>query len=710
MKKESLVIVESPAKARTLGKILGKGYNLKASLGHIRDLPKSQIGVDIENGFVPKYVVPTDKKKLVNELKTAVKDAAAVYLATDPDREGEAISWHLEQVIDGHNQDVPYRRVVFQEITDEAIQQAFKHPREIDMQLVNAQQARRVLDRLVGYKISPLLWRKVKRGLSAGRVQSVALRIIVDREREIQNFVPVEYWSIEAELIKQTETNKKAMFRAGLVGLTDGTKIDIHNQAESERLKTDLEKSDYSVYKVTTRKVTRTPAPPFITSTLQQEAWRQLRFSASRTMALAQQLYEGLPLGNEGSIGLITYMRTDSTHIAASALDETRDYIKEKFGAQYLPTKPRVFTKTVKGAQEAHEAIRPTKIHREPQKIKQYLNEAQFRLYDLIWKRMVASQMANAIYENTGVDIEAKCPQPKVNYLFRTSATKLEFPGFTTLYIEGKDEGDKPDEKDSILPSLVKDDALRLLGLIPEQHFTQPPPRYTEATLVKVLEQKGIGRPSTYAPILSTIQDREYVTKAKGVFQPTQLGFVVNDMLTQSFPDLMNIEFTARLEEELDEIAQKNKDWVNVVKDFYRPLEKDLEEAHETVERVKLQDEITEEKCPKCGRPMAIKSGRFGKFLACTGYPECKSTKPYQIKTGAKCPECGKELVQRISKKKRRFYGCSGYPECKFATFMQPVPKPCPQCGGLMTAQKNKTAKCIKCNHREKLEEEKAAA
>jgi DNA topoisomerase I len=707
--KEKLVIVESPAKARTLGKILGRGYSLKASLGHIRDLPKSQIGVDIENDFEPKYVIPPDKRKLVTELKNAVKDASAVFLATDPDREGEAISWHLEQVIDGHNKDIPYRRVVFHEITEEAINQAFKHPRDIDMQLVNAQQARRVLDRLVGYKISPLLWRKVRRGLSAGRVQSVAVRIVVDREREIQNFVPVEYWSIEAELIQRKELRAKASFKASLVGYTDGAKIDIHNQSEADRLVGELETASYSVAKVTTKKVTRAPAPPFITSTLQQEAWRQLHFSASRTMRIAQQLYEGLPIGKEGSVGLITYMRTDSTHIADSALAETRDYIQEKFGEAYLPEKPRVFTKAVKGAQEAHEAIRPTKIRREPGLIKQYLDDAQYKVYDLIWKRMMASQMANAVYENTSVDIDAKCSQPKANYLFRTSSSKLEFPGFTTLYIEGRDEGDE-DEKISVLPDLIKGDLLRLLGLVPEQHFTQPPPRYTEATLIKALEQRGIGRPSTYAPILSTIQDREYVIKEKNAFQPTQLGFVVNDLLTQSFPALMDIEFTARMEEELDEVASQNKNWVKVIRDFYQPLEKDLEQASETVERVKIPDEITEEKCPKCGKPMAIKSGRFGKFLACTGYPECKTTRPFQLKTGAKCPECGGELLQRMSKKGKRFYGCANFPKCKFATFMQPVAKPCPQCGGLMTAQRNKTVKCVKCSYAEKVEEEKDKA
>jgi DNA topoisomerase I len=707
--KDKLVIVESPAKARTLGKILGKGYSIKASLGHIRDLPKSQIGVDIEKDFQPRYVIPTDKKKLVGELKDAVAEASSVFLATDPDREGEAISWHLSEVIKGKN-DIAYRRVVFHEITEEAIHEAFKHPRDIDMQLVDAQQARRILDRLVGYKISPLLWRKVKRGLSAGRVQSVAVRIIVDREREIQGFKPVEYWNLQAELTRRGETSKKAAFTAALAGFMDGSKIEVHNESESTLLKSNLEKSEFSVYKVTTKKITRSPAPPFITSTLQQEAWRQLRFSASRTMMLAQQLYEGLTIGDEGSVGLITYMRTDSTNIAASALAETREYIQQKYGETYLPAKARVFSKTVKGAQEAHEAIRPTRIHREPAAVRQYLSEPQFKLYDLIWKRMVASQMTNATYDNISVEIEAKCAAPAASYLLRTASTKLDFPGYTTLYIEGHDDEDNEDEKDDALPLLKKGDLLKLLKIIAEQRFTQPPPRYTEATLIKVMEQKGIGRPSTYAPTLSTIQDREYVTRTKGSFAPTELGFVVNDLLTQNFPDLMNIEFTAKMEEELDEIASQKKDWVKVIREYYTPLEKDLNKAHEQVERVKLADEITEEKCPKCGKPMAIKSGRFGKFLACTGYPDCKSTKPYQVKTGAKCPECGKELVQRISKRKKRFYGCSGYPDCKFATFMQPVPKACPECGGLMVAQRNKTAKCLKCSHKEKLEEEKTAA
>jgi DNA topoisomerase-1 len=505
--KKNLVIVESPAKARTLSRILGSSYSLKASLGHIRDLPKSKLGVDVENAFNPIYVVPKSKSKVVRELKEAIKTAGTVYLATDPDREGEAISWHLAEVTRGNK--TTYRRVVFHEITEEAIKQAFKHPRAIDMSLVNAQQARRILDRLVGYKISPLLWQKVKRGLSAGRVQSAAVRIIVDREREIDKFVPREYWTIDAELSKITEP--KPSFRATLIGLVNGKKIEIRNSEEADSLKKRLEQATYSVLKIQTKKVTRQPAPPFITSTLQQEAWRKLRFSAEQTMAIAQQLYEGLPLGDEGSVGLITYMRTDSTHVARSALTEAREFIASKYGDEFLPPHARTFTVVVRGAQEAHEAIRPTRIQREPATIKNHLNGNQFRLYDLIWKRMVASQMAAALFDNTTVDIEAKSQEPKGDYLFRTLSSVNRFPGFIVLYTESKDQAEE--EKESPLPPLEKGDGLKLLGLFPEQHFTQPPPRYTEATLIKTLEQYGIGRPSTYATIISTIQEREYVAR-----------------------------------------------------------------------------------------------------------------------------------------------------------------------------------------------------
>ncbi len=701
--KKNLVIVESPAKARTLSRILGTDYSLKASLGHVRDLPKSRLGVDVENGFMPTYVVPKTKSKVARELKEAAKTASTVYLATDPDREGEAISWHLVNVMKSNK--TRYRRVVFHEITEEAIKQAFKHPRSIDMQLVNAQQARRILDRLVGYKLSPLLWKKVRRGLSAGRVQSVALRIIVDREREIEKFVPVEYWTIEAELTKKPPAAETAAFRAMLVGLANGTKLDIHSQEEATAINDELEQAGYSVAKVKTKKVTRQPAPPFITSTLQQEAWRRLRFSAGQTMAIAQQLYEGLPIGKEGSAGLITYMRTDSTRVARSAVVEAREFINSKYGAEFVPPHARSFKTIVKGAQEAHEAIRPTRIHREPSQIKAHLNRNQFRLYELIWKRMVASQMSAALSDNTTVDIEARCIDSKTDYLLRTSSSVLRFPGFTILYTEGKDQDDE--EKTSSLPRLEKGDELRLLGLFPEQHFTQPPPRFTEATLIKMLEQWGIGRPSTYAPILSTIQEREYVAKTNGSLQPTELGFVVNDLVIQYFPDIINIKFTARMEDELDEIADEKRDWVGVVQDFYTPFEKDLTKATELMERVKLPDEVTEETCPKCGKPMVVKTGRFGKFLACSGYPECKSTKSFQIKTGANCPQCGSELVQKVNKKKRTFYGCSNYPNCTFATNYKPLPQPCPKCGALLTEYRGKQAKCSKCDYKGKLPEPK---
>jgi DNA topoisomerase-1 len=689
---KKLVIVESPAKAKTLGKILGKSYSLKASLGHVRDLPRGQMGVDIENGFTPKYVVPKAKTKLVNELKQAAQGASAIYLATDPDREGEAIAWHLAEVARTDKQN--YYRVVFREITEEAVKSAFQNPRDIDMQLVDAQQARRILDRLVGYNISPLLWKKVRKRLSAGRVQSVAVRIIVDREREIQAFVPEEYWTIEAELSKKKD---KTSFRATLIGLVDGKKLDIHTQEEADEVKSILEQSAYDVLKVSTRKATRQPSPPFTTSTLQQEAWRKLRFTAKQTMAVAQQLYEGLPVGSEGNVGLITYMRTDSTRVAGSAIGETVAFIREKYGPKFLPPRPRTFTARARGAQEAHEAIRPTRTRREPALIKKYLNASQFRLYDLIWKRMVASQMAAALFDNTTVDIEAKNHR---DHLLRTAASVNTFPGFMTLYSESRDEAEDENGKKS-LPPMKKGDELKLLGIFPEQRFTQPPPRYTEATLVKTLEQNGIGRPSTYAPTISTIQDREYVSKLKGVFQPTELGMAVNDLLVQHFPDIINVKFTADMEGELDDIASKERDWPSVIQDFYTPFDKDLQKALQTAEKVKLADEETGDPCPKCGKPLVVKTGRFGKFIACSGYPECKYTQSFQIKVGANCPKCGKEIVQRVSKKKRTFYGCSGYPDCDFITNFRPLPQPCPQCGKLLT-QHGRQAWCTECGYKGK--------
>jgi DNA topoisomerase-1 len=695
---KKLVIVESPAKSKTLGKILGKGYTIKASLGHVRDLPRGQIGVDIEHDFAPKYVVPRAKTKLVNELKLAAKDATDIYLATDPDREGEAIAWHLAQVTGPDKR--RYHRVVFREITDEAVKAAFEKPRQIDQQLVDAQQARRVLDRLVGYMISPLLWAKIRKRLSAGRVQSVAVKIVVDREREIQAFKPEEYWVIEVELKKKKE---KAAFRATLVGPLEGKKLDIHTGKEAEAIKAALEKAAYDVFKVAVKKATRQPAAPFTTSTLQQEAWRKLRFSAKQTMAIAQQLYEGLPVGSEGNVGLITYMRTDSTRVADTAIKETVAFIREKYGEKYLPARPRVFTARARGAQEAHEAIRPTRTAREPEKIKKYLNASQMRLYDLIWKRMVASQMAAALFDNTTVDIEAKDHR---DFLLRTAASVNTFPGFMVLYSEGKDEDESEEKK--TLPDMKKGDPLDLLGVFPDQRFTQPPPRYTEATLVKTLEQFGIGRPSTYAPIISTIQDREYVNKVKGIFQPTELGFATNDLLVQHFPDIINVEFTAGMENELDEIASQERDWPKVIRDFYTPFDKDLQKALKTAEKVKLEDEKTGDACPKCAKPLIVKTGRFGKFIACSGYPECKYTQSYQVKVGAKCPKCGKDVVQRVSKKKRTFYGCSGYPDCDFVTSFRPLTQPCPNCKGLLT-QHGLQAWCTKCEYKGKVPEEAKA-
>jgi DNA topoisomerase I len=691
---KNLVIVESPAKARTLGRILGSKYNLKASMGHIRDLPKSRLGVDIEHDFEPKYVVPRTKAKTVKELKEAGNKAGTIYLATDPDREGEAIAWHLTTQIQQDN--VPFKRVVFHEITEEAVLEAFKHPRAVDMHLVDAQQARRVLDRLVGYKLSPLLWQKVRRGLSAGRVQSVALRIIVDREREIEKFVPEEYWTMEAELAA-----KAAHFRAQLVSFADGTKLAINNRQKSDTLKSKLQDAKWTIEKVKTKKVLRQPAPPFITSTLQQEAWYKLRFSAEQTMTLAQQLYEGLPIGKEESVGLITYMRTDSTNVAHSAVAETREFISEKYGADYMPPHARVFTRVVRGAQEAHEAIRPTKIHRTPESVKSSLSLNQFKLYQLIWNRMVASQMSAAVYDNTTVDIEAKCGTPNDAYLFRASSSVNRFPGFTVLYSREEGKTDEDTGKNP-LPPLSKGELLKLIELFSEQRFTQPPSRFTEASLIRMLEERGIGRPSTYASIMLAIKGREYVTKTNGIFKPTELGITVTDLLVQNFGDIVDIDFTAHMEDDLDEIAQKKKVWVDVVKEFYTPFESDLKKASADIVKVAVPVELTDEKCDKCGKPMAIKIGRFGKFLACTGYPECKTTRSFQVKTGVKCPECGSELVQRFNKKRQIFYGCSAYPKCTFAANAKPLPQPCPACGGLLVEYKEGKAKCTKCSFRGK--------
>ncbi|UCG83950.1 MAG: type I DNA topoisomerase [Dehalococcoidia bacterium] len=687
--KKNLVVVESPAKARTLSQFLGKEYILKASMGHVRDLPTKELGVDMNNDFSPKYIVLANKKKVISEIKGGGADAAAVYLATDPDREGEAISWHVVQAAKLGK--VPVKRVVFHEITRDAIDHAFRHPRPIDMKLVDAQQARRILDRLVGYKLSPLLWKRVRPGLSAGRVQSVALKLIVDREAEITDFIPKEYWVIEAELAK--EGAKPPQFRAVLVSLFSGGKIDLRNEEQTQKLVNELRAANYSVSMVAEKRNARQPAPPFITSTLQQEAWRKLRFSAKQTMAIAQQLYEGLPLGDEGHVGLITYMRTDSTRVSPAAITDTRVYIEEKYGGDYLPSSPRRFAKKVKGAQEAHEAIRPTSIRREPALIEAYLKKDQLKLYNLIWQRMVSSQMAAAQIDTTTVDIKAK--SDKNSYLFKAKRSVVAFPGFFILYQEGKDEDDDENGK-APLPELTKGDVLKLQKLLPEQRFTQPPLRYSEATLVKVLEELGIGRPSTYAPILSLIQERGYVERANGKLLPTELGAIVSGLLSEHFADIVNVGFTAQMEEKLDQIASGQLEWVPMLKEFYNPFEELVVRATSTIPKVSQQ---TDEICDICGRPMVIKWGRRGKFLSCSGFPECKNAKPIIVTAGANCPQCGAEMLERRSKKGKLFYGCSQFPKCKFATWDKPLTQPCPQCQGLLTASKKGTAKCTQCEY-----------
>lgn len=695
---KNLVIVESPAKARTIQKFLGRDFSVDASMGHVRDLPKSELGVDLERDFSPKYVIPRDKRSVVKELKERAKAAQKIYLATDPDREGEAIAWHLATAIGADGK--PIQRIEFHEITKDAILRAVKAPRQIDMKRVDAQQARRVLDRLVGYNLSPLLWRKVRRGLSAGRVQSVAVRLVVEREREIEGFNPVEYWTVEAELAKKLAKagrGKQSTFRANLVQAL-GKKPELANQEDSRRVLTDLEGAAYRVADVRVKEQTRSAAPPFTTSTLQQEAGRKLGFTAKRTMAVAQQLYEGLDVGSEGSVGLITYMRTDSTQLAESAVHEVRRYIEERYGPENVPEAPRVYRTKSKLAQEAHEAIRPTSAFREPAKMKQHLTSDQFKLYDLIWKRFVACQMASARYEVTTVDVEAKGTQSRGDYLFRATGSLVVFPGFLALYREGRDDEEQDEDTQKPLPELAKGEDLQLVRLLGDQHFTQPPPRYSEATLVKALEEKGIGRPSTYAPTLSTIQDRGYVERMAKQLRPTELGRIVNDLLVENFPEVIDVDFTANMEEKLDEVASGERPWVPVIREFYQPFRQELDKAGESIERVKIEPEPTDELCEKCGRPMVIRMGRFGKFMGCSGFPECRNAKPLLKKIGVACPECGADLVERQTKAHRTFYGCSRYPECKWTSWQKPVPEPCPKCGGLMVEVGKGGPRCIRCS------------
>lgn len=672
---KKLVIVESPAKAKTIEQFLGNKYVVKASVGHIRDLPKSKLGVDIENNFEPQYLIPSEKRKLINELKKAAEDASSLYLATDPDREGEAISWHLVQAMNPDER-TQVHRVVFQEITEEAVTQAFDNPREIDMHLVNAQQARRILDRLVGYKLSPLLWKKVRKGLSAGRVQSAVLKMIVDREREIQGFVPVEYWVIEAELDKETSTKgKNRSFRAILVGYASKVKkkLVISNEVEANEVTTKLETASYKVVDVKYKETRRQPAAPFITSTLQQESWRKLKYDSKRTMAIAQQLYEGLAIGNEGTVGLITYMRTDSTRVSVAAVADTRSYIAKKFGSHFIPKTARVFSRKSKGAQEAHEAIRPSSVFRDPDSIKNYLTKDQYRLYDLIWKRMVASQMAPALIGTDTVDIHAEGAAVDSPYLLRATDAVVKFSGFLTIYTEGKDDLEGDELKNPVLPKLSKNEPLKLIQLYPEQRFTQPPPRYTEATIVKALEENGVGRPSTYAPILSIIQNRGYANRIKGSFVPEDIGILVNDLLNEHFADIIDLGFTAHIEDELDEIARAQQQWVPLIEQFYKTFNDDLKKADVAIQKIKIEAKPTNEVCNKCGSPMVIKSGRFGAFMACSAFPKCKNTKTIVRSTGVNCPQCGKgEIIERRSKKGKKFYGCSTFPKCDFTSTRKP--------------------------------------
>lgn len=701
VRSKKLVIVESPAKAKTLARFLGTDYILRASMGHIRDLPKSRLGVDTENSFSPKYVNLRDKSSVIKELKEAVKKTPDVILATDPDREGESIAWHIKEAT--KTVQARYSRVVFHEITEEAISRAFESPRELNTNLINAQQTRRILDRLVGYKLSPLLWQKVRRGLSAGRVQSVALKIIVDREKEILGFNPVEYWSIEASLQKSSTSESKS-FKALLIGKDNKKNIHIPNADTVADIKTDLKNADYKVIKVQVKDSLRQPSPPFITSTLQQEAWRKHKFSAKQTMALAQQLYEGISIGSDGNVGLITYMRTDSINVAQSAILETRNFISEHYGPEFLPKKARVFSKKVKGAQEAHEAIRPTSINREPKSLQKFLTPSQFKVYQLIWQRMAASQMAAAVFNLTNVDIEATRTPSRTDYLFRAQSSINKFLGFTSIYTEGQDEEVKI--QSNPLPQLSETEKLELIKLEDEQHFTQPPSRFTEATLIKILEQYGIGRPSTYAPILSIVQTREYVSKQKGIFKPTELGITVSELLVQQFPDIIDTGFSADMETKLDEIAAKGIDWVNVVREFYFTFEKDLKIAEEELEKISLPPEISNEVCPECSKDkLVIKTGRYGKYMEC---PQCNFRQSFRIKTGVMCPGCPEqaELIGRYNKKGKIFYGCAAFPKHKFAINSRPLPDSCPQCGGLVTEYRSGQKICTNknCDYKAKLD------
>ncbi|MGI5911135.1 MAG: type I DNA topoisomerase [Syntrophomonadaceae bacterium] len=680
MSTNTLLIVESAAKAKTIGKFLGKGYKIKASVGHIKDLPKSKLGIDIENDFEPQYITIRGKGSLLKEIKEEAQKASRVLLATDPDREGEAIAWHLQNAIK-----VPPEekcRIEFNEITRDAVKNAIKNSRPIDLDRVNAQQARRVLDRLVGYNLSPLLWSKVRKGLSAGRVQSVVVRLICDRETEIKDFVAEEYWTIDVLLGKALGKD----FVARVISKND-KKIEIGSKEQKDEIVAALEKSEFVVNRVEKKERRKKAPAPFITSTLQQEAARRLSFYSKRTMRVAQELYEGLEIGKEGTIGLITYLRTDSTRVASVAQVEALEYIRTHYGEQYVPTTPNIY-KSKKEAQDAHEAIRPSAVTRTPESIKDYLTRDQYRLYKLIWERFVASQMAAALYDTVSVEMTAG------EYGVRASSSQLRFAGYKKIYNDTEEE-----EIKNFIPELQKGDILDLRKINSEQHFTQPPPRFSEASLVKLLEEKNIGRPSTYAPIIDTILKRSYVERQNKQFVPTELGFIVVDLLKENFSGIVDVEFTAKMEEDLDLVEEGELNWKQVVRNFYHPFAQDLEKASALVQKIEIKDEEAGKDCPECGRPMLIKHGRFGKFLACSGFPDCRHTESFVEEVGVECPLCGGDIIALKSKKGRRFFGCSNYPACEFRSWNKPTGEKCPVCGDILVEKQNRKKESMSACH-----------
>ena len=679
----NLVIVESPAKASTIGRFLGKEYKIVASVGHVRDLPKSQIGVDIENNFEPKYITIRGKGEVISKLKKEAKSAKKVFLATDPDREGEAISWHLAILL---NIDESQKcRITFNEITKNAVKNAIKSPRKIDMDLVDAQQARRILDRIVGYKISPLLWRKVRKGLSAGRVQSVVTRLICDREEEIEGFKPEEYWTIAAKLVQKSS---HIPFEAKFYGTRD-EKIELTNEQQVNEILGKIQNKEFVVQKIKKSEKRKTPAPPFITSTMQQEAARKLGFTTKKTMIIAQQLYEGVVIKGTGAVGLVTYIRTDSTRVSPDAQQEARVLIGEKYGQKYLPDEIRTY-KNRSESQDAHEAIRPTYLSKEPELIKDSLSNDQFKLYRLIWERFVASQMSSAVYDTVNVDFLV------LDYLFKSNGSKMKFQGFMALYIEGKDE---EAEDDSInIPELAEGERLEAKKTEPKQHFTQPPQRYTEATLVRTLEEKGIGRPSTYAPIITTVLVRGYVIKEKKALLPTELGRVVTDIMKKHFNDIVDVQFTAQMEKKLDDVEEGSKRWVEIMREFYTQFAYALTEAESQIGHVDIPDEVTDIKCEKCGRNMVIKNGRFGKFLACPGFPECRNARPIFEEAGVNCPKCSGKVLIKKTRKGRNYLGCENNPNCSFMTWDKPSKEICPKCSNFMVRKFSGKKSQLKCS------------